>query len=157
MNTARTRVIGIGQPNAGDDCVGIAVARALRQQKLPAGVDVHEITDPARLVDLLEGVQCAIVIDALLSDDSPGKIHHLAPEDLAACTSTPLSSHGTSVADAIGLLRVVTPETAGCIIHIIGVSIAPPQPGSQSLTPPVVAALPHAISLIVKLLNRNKP
>ena len=153
MTAARTRVIGIGQPNAGDDYVGIAVARALRAQKLPAGVDIHEISDPARLIDLLDGIQCAILVDALVNDSDPGEILCLTPEDLATYPSMPLSSHGTSVADAIGLLRILSPAPSGCEIHIIGISIKPPGQFSLTQSAPIAAAIPRAVSLVVKLLE----
>ncbi len=153
MKGVLTRVIGIGQPAAGDDYAGIAVARALRAQQLPAGVDIHEITDPARLVELLDGIQRAILIDALVSDNSPGNIMCLTPEDLAAIPVTPLSSHGTSVTGALGLLRILAPETADCDIRIICITIDQPTRYTHAMSAPVAAAVPRAADLITHLLR----
>lgn len=156
MKTVRTRVIGIGQSAAGDDHAGIAIARALRQQQLPAGVEIHEITDPARLVELLEGIQRAILIDAVVSDNRPGNIQCLTPEDLAASPSTPLSSHGMSVADAIGLAHTLAPAAARCDVYIIGITIEPPTRYRHAMSAAVAAAVPRAAARITHLLRSKK-
>jgi len=156
MKVVRTRVIGIGQPAAGDDCAGIAVVRTLRMQPIPAGVDIHEITDPARLVELLDGIQRAILIDAVASDDRPGSIKCLTLEDLAVEPVTPLSSHGMSITDAIGLAHTLVPAAARCDVYIIGITIEPPTHYTHTLSAPVAAALPRAASLIYQLLRSKK-
>lgn len=156
MTAVRTRVIGIGQPAAGDDYVGIAVARSLREQPVPGGVEIHEITDPARLVELLDGIRRAILIDALVSDNSPGNIMQLTPEDLATHPLTPLSSHGTSVADAIGLAHTLAPDTRDCYIRIFGITIEPPDRYTRAMSAPVAATVPRAVNLILDLLERSK-
>ena len=152
MKAVRTRVIGIGQPAAGDDYVGIAVVRALRMQPTPADVDIHEITDPARLVDLLEGIERAILVDAVVSKDRPGSIKCLTLEDLAVEPVTPLSSHGMRITDAIGLAHTLVPAAARCDIHIIGITIEPPSRYTHTMSAPVAAALPRATNLILNLL-----
>jgi len=156
MTAVQVRVIGIGQPAAGDDYAGIAVARALREQPLPAAVAIHVITDPARLIELLQGIRCAILIDALVSDNGPGNIMRLTPEELAAYPNTPLSSHEMNVADAIKLAHTLEPATTNCDIHIIGISINPPARYVTTMSAPVAAVVPRAASLIIDLLADNK-
>ena len=153
MKAVRTRVIGIGQPAAGDDNAGIAVVRVLREQPVPAGVDIHEITDPARLVELLDGIQRAILVDAVVSDHRPGNILCLTPEELAVQPVMPLSSHDMRVADAIGLARTLVPETADCDIHLVGITIEPPTRYSHTLSDLVAAAVLRAAGLIINLLG----
>jgi hydrogenase maturation protease len=156
MTGVQTRVIGIGQPAAGDDYAGIAVARALREQPLPTGIEIHEITDPARLIELLDSIRRAILVDALVSDNEPGNIMRLTPEELATYPCTPLSSHGTSVADAIKLAHILEPATSNCDIHIIGITIEPPGEYSHAMSAAVAKALPRAVDLILELLEGNK-
>lgn len=156
MTGVQTRVIGIGQPAAGDDYAGIAVARALREQPLPAGVEIHEITDPARLIELLDGCLHAILVDALVCDNAPGNIMCLTPEELAAYPGTPLSSHDTSVTDAIKLAHTLAPATSNCDIHIIGITIEPPTPYANAMSTPVAAAVPRAVDLVLGLLEGTK-
>lgn len=156
MTGVQTRVIGIGQPVAGDDYVGIAVARALREQPVPTGVEINEITDPARLIELLNGIRHAILVDALVSDNDPGNIMCLTPEELAAYPFTPLSSHDTSVADAIKLAHTLEPATTNCDLHIIGITIEPPTRYSRAMSMPVAAAVQRTVDLILDLLEENK-
>ncbi len=156
MKSVPTRVIGIGQPAAGDDNAGIAVARALREQGLPYDVEIHAITDPARLIELLEGIRHAILIDALVSEDNPGNIVLLTTEELAACPTTPLSSHGMSVTDAIGLANTLAPDTVSSEIHIIGITIEPPRNYTCTMSAAVAAAVPRAADLIIQLLRSKK-
>ncbi len=156
MTHAHTHIIGIGQPAAGDDYAGIAVARALREQRLPAGVRVYEITDPARLIELLDGVRRAILIDAVVSDAPPGNILCLTPEDLAAYPATPLSTHQTSVVEAIGLAHALAPESLDCELRIIGITIEPPARYTTTMSTHLTAAVPRAVCQIIDLLDENK-
>ncbi len=152
MKAQLTRVIGIGQPAAGDDGVGIAVARALRQRTLPAGVEVHETTDSGRLIELLDGIRRAILIDALVIDDSPGTTRCLVPEELATYPPLPLSSHGIGVAEAVGIARTLAGDGADIDIRIVGVTIKRPTGCSAAMSAPVAAAVPRAAGLILDLL-----
>lgn len=147
------RVIGIGQPSAGDDGAGIAVARALREHPVPAGVEIHEITDTTRLVELLEGIRRAILIDAVVGGRAPGALLCLTPEELDGQHVTPLSSHGVSVGQLIQLARTLAPATVAGTICLIGLTIEPPTHYARHLSPAVSAALPRAVALVRGLLD----
>ena len=157
MTAPRVRVIGIGQPAAGDDGAGIAVVRLLREHaRLPAGVEIHETSDPGRLMALLDGIRRAVLVDALVSDQSPGQIKCLRPEALARYPQAPVSSHGVGVAEAIALARALASDTGGIDIRVVGVTIRPPSGYSRTLSAPVAAALPHAVQLVLDLLAGAK-
>lgn len=156
MKRALTRIIGIGQPAAGDDGVGIAVARALREIDLPVGAEIYETTDPGWLIELLDSARRAILIDAVVCGNEPGDIVCLAPEELASCPVTPLSSHGMSIADAIGLVHTLEPATLRTNIRIIGITIMQPSRYTCGMSPPVEAAVPHVVSLVLNLLEVKK-
>lgn len=156
MKSLPTRVIGIGQPAAGDDNAGIAVVRALREQPLPPGVEIHEVTDPALLIDLLDGIRYAILIDALVSEDNPGNIVFLTPDELATCRAMPLSSHGMSVTDAIELVNTLASNSIPGNIHIIGITIASPGHYRHAMSAAITAAVPRAAGLITQLLENKK-
>ena len=151
--SATVRVIGIGQPSAGDDGVGIAVAHALRTLRLPAGVEIHEIVDPASLVELLDGIRRAILIDAVVGDCAPGRLLCLTPEALAGERLTPLSSHATSVVQGIQLARTLAPGSVAATIRLVGVTIEPPVSYTPHLSPAIRAALPQAVALVRRLLD----
>ena len=61
------RVVGLGQPVAGDDGVGLAVARAVKARR-PAA-QVVELTDAAGLIELLEHAHPARVEPGVVNGD----------------------------------------------------------------------------------------
>ena len=60
----RVRVIGCGNPEAGDDAVGLLAVRAARAS-LPSSIDVVEAGLALRVLDLLDGVDAVVVVDAV--------------------------------------------------------------------------------------------
>lgn len=139
------RVIGVGHPAAGDDSVGLEVVRRLRGEPLSYCFELYEIRDPARLVDLLDGGGHVIIVDAVLSGDPPGTICLLSPRALADQPGIALSSHGTSVSQAIALGRALHPTIKEEHIDIVGVAIAAPGLYTQALTPALQEALPGVV------------
>lgn len=66
-------VIGLGCEACGDDGVGPAVARAVREMRLP-DVQVTAVEDPADLVPLWGGVEIAVVVDAIAAGAPVGTL-----------------------------------------------------------------------------------
>ncbi len=103
----RVVVIGIGNPDRGDDAAGIATTALLRTRGLPPWVTlVDGDGDPGRLLDAWDGADLAVVVDAVHSHTAPpGHVHRLsvragAPVPLAG---GPPTSHGLGPGDAITL------------------------------------------------------
>ncbi len=146
----RVRVIGLGQAAAGDDGVGLEVLRALRQQTLPRGLELHAISDPSALVPWLEDGAPLILVDAARKDP-PGQVLELSPEELAACAS-PLSSHGLAVADAIELARALA---GGHLppLRIVAITIARPERYGEGLSREVAQAVPAAAARVLALIG----
>jgi hydrogenase maturation protease len=69
----RALVVGLGSPDRGDDAVGPAVARSVAAGR-PAGTDVVEREDPTSLIELWDGRDLAVVVDAVCSDGIPGTL-----------------------------------------------------------------------------------
>jgi hydrogenase maturation protease len=102
------RVIGVGNVWRGDDAVGLLVARRLRERLGPS-VEVIEVEgDGLALLDLMEGVDHVILIDAVKGRGQPGTTVRL---DLSTesrwGTVAPCSTHAMGVADAIDLARTL--------------------------------------------------
>lgn len=71
--TARCVVVGLGNPDRGDDAVGSVVAGLVAGSHLPdVMVVAHE--DPTGLIDLWTGAEVAVVVDAVRSGASPGTL-----------------------------------------------------------------------------------
>lgn len=71
----RTLVLGIGNAWRKDDAVGLLAAHALRERALQ-GVSVVETTviDPV-LIELFQGIDRLVVVDAVMSGAAPGSVH----------------------------------------------------------------------------------
>ena len=110
MESKRSRmlVIGLGNPNLGDDGVGWKVAEELKKRLSPAlPVDVDCLSlGGVSLMEHLIGYDCAILIDAFALDEPLGSILVLKLSDLpnySAFHTT--STHDTSLQNAIELGR----------------------------------------------------
>ena len=123
----RRLVVGVGNPDRGDDGVGRLVARLLRD-RVPADVHVAEHGgDAAGLISLLQDADCVFLVDAAVSGTPPGTIHRV---DCAAAGTLPpasgMSSHGLGVAEAIALARALGCLPRGCVVYAVeGTCFAP--------------------------------
>ena len=96
------RIIGIGSP-FGDDACGLAAARQLADPP-PAGSEVIAADRPgAGLIELLDGVEATILIDAVRSGSPPGTLHDLDLRELLRSPVRVVSSHDLGVAEAVQL------------------------------------------------------
>ena len=147
------RIIGIGQPLAGDDGVGIAIARRAREMCERTDVEVVELSEPSALVPLLiDGANPVVLIDALVDAGEPGDVRHFAPEP-GWRSARLLSSHGVGVRDAIDLARTLEPEAAANNIDIVAVTILRPSRYGETLSPAVAAAIDKAAALALRLAS----
>jgi hydrogenase maturation protease len=143
-------LIGIGQSLRGDDAAGLEAVRVW-QKLYPASaslvsVEICELPGLA-LLDLLEGMEAAILVDALHDPATPGRVVRLGPYELASFTSDSQSAHGWGVAETLSLGRWLYPSLEQCRISLIGIS------GSQfgmgkELSPEVRAAIGEAAEYI---------
>lgn len=135
----RRIVIGIGNPDRGDDAAGRRVARLLRRM-LPDDVEVAEHDGEATtLLAWLDGAAAAFMIDACASGVPAGTVHRFdvsaAPLPQAAFG---LSTHGFGLAEAVELARALGQLPMHCIVYAIeGESFEVGAP----LSLPVVAAV----------------
>ena len=149
--TVRTRVIGLGEPAAGDDGVGRAVLARLREDGVPLGVELLEVRDPSEIVPLLAGGAPVIVVDAIVGA-TPGEVLDLLPDDLAEQGALPVSTHGLGVLQAIELARVLNDAPAS-VVRIVGIAIDRPTRQGAGLSPPVAAAVARATERVRALVG----
>jgi hydrogenase maturation protease len=143
------RIIGVGQPLAGDDGAGPAVIAWLSALALPDGIQAATIPEPSALLPLLDGpdVTPLVVVDAVLAEP-PGEVLELSPWEIAACELASVSSHGMTVAQALALADALRPAgVAPPDVQVVAISIARPQRGSRTLSAAVAAAVPRAADL----------
>lgn len=147
------RVIGVGQPIAGDDGVGIVVLDRLRETPLPPKTELYQIAEATTLIPLLETPEPVIVIDALVGGKKPGMIVELEPERFMPAGLAPLSTHGIGVIEAIELARTLSPTGVTPWIRIVGVTIEAPILSCPRLSPAIADAVPGAVAAVLALLG----
>jgi hydrogenase maturation protease len=97
----RTVVVGVGNAVRGDDAAGLLAARAA------GGIELEG--DPSALIDLFEGADEAVVIDAVRSGAAPGTVQRIdvSERPLPAALRSSASTHLVGLADAIELARAL--------------------------------------------------
>lgn len=153
--TLKIAVIGVGQSLRGDDAVGLEAIRQW-QEKFPetarrseVRVDANELPG-LTLLEMLNNVDAAIVVDAIQSSEVPGTIHCLNEDELMSFTFSSKSAHGWGVAETLKLGRQLLLKIP--TIHIIGVEAEQMQMGSE-LSCAVRQALPKVCDLIENTIN----
>jgi hydrogenase maturation protease len=122
--TVRVRLIGCGNPEAGDDALGLVTLERVRVS-LPDDVEAVTAGPATRVLDLLDDVETVVVVDAVRSTDGgrePGTLIHAEGLDaLATELRSSLSSHGVGLPEAVGLAAAL-----GTAPHVVfhGVEVA---------------------------------
>ena len=146
------RVIGCGNPDAGDDAAGIvAVERARDELGSIPGVEVRPEVSPLDVVHLVDGADAIVVVDAIRTPGSgrpPGTIVRAiaGPDGLPAEIRSSLSSHGLGVLEAFGLASAVGPVPRFVVVGAEAEETAPGRPMSAA----VRAALPDLTETVVR-------
>jgi hydrogenase maturation protease len=152
---AERLVLGIGNPDRGDDAVGRLIARTLRT-RVPADVQVSEQDGEATaLVAELQSARRAWLIDAARSGAPPGTIQRIdcSTADLATALGT-VSSHGFGVAEAIALARALEVLPIQCIVYAVE---AADFTDGAVLTPAVAKAMDNVVEQILADLRSPSP
>lgn len=125
-------VIGVGNPARGDDGAGVAAAERMDPQGLTA-------TAPFQLVELWEGSDDVVVIDAARSGGTPGTIHRFEVGSQALPTGVlGGSTHAIGVAEVVELARAMGRLPARLTVY--GIEVGELSQGS-ALSPEVEAAV----------------
>jgi hydrogenase maturation protease len=145
-------VLGIGQSLRRDDAAGLEAVLLWQKQYPESAVRVHvELSElpGLGLLDMLGGMDAAILVDAVHSPNAPGTLHRLGPDDLASFTSDSGSAHGWGVAETLSLGRSLYPALTACRVTLIGIAGGIFEMGA-GLSPQVQAALMEAATMIEK-------
>ena len=101
----RTRIIGVGNIDRGDDAAGLLVARRLRE----AGFDATEQSGEASaLMDAWRDADRVILVDAVVTGADPGQVFVWdASSQRLSREAFRCSTHSFGVADAVELGRIL--------------------------------------------------
>ncbi len=142
-------VIGVGNPFRHDDGAGPEVARRVRAAT-SSWVDVVEHDgEPAGLLDVWEGADLAVVVDAVRSHPkSPGHVHRVLVDATTGIGAAPgVSSHAGGPGDAVALARALDRLPARLVLYgIEGATFS----AGLGLTPSVEASVTAVAEQIVR-------
>ncbi len=150
MRQARLRVVGCGNPHAGDDSAGLEIVRRLREL---GGASCELLDRPQaglELLDCMQGAEIILFVDAVSSGAPPGTLHlvPLPSPDLQARGLGALSSHGWGLTEALSLMWALEWQTPR--LFLLGVEIEtldPKKPRSEA----VEAAMQTAVDGFARL------
>jgi hydrogenase maturation protease len=136
-------IIGVGNPDRGDDAVGLIVAERLAG-RAPEGVRVVETDgEVARLLALLAEADDVVIVDAAFSSGSAGIVHRFD----AAASAIPaamfsMSTHAMGLGESLELARALGQMPARCVVYAV-------EGGMFEIGAPLSAAVAAAVDGIV--------
>jgi len=139
-------IVGIGNPDRGDDGIGPLVVRQLAGRVPPSIRLIARTGDALALIEDWAGRDAAVLVDAAAPGTTPGRVHRidLLEEELPTDLSR-ASTHAFGVADTVGLARTLDLLPASVIVYAVeGVNFEP----GAALSPEVAAAAEEVVSRI---------
>ncbi|HEX9204676.1 MAG TPA: hydrogenase maturation protease [Candidatus Deferrimicrobiaceae bacterium] len=101
------RAIGVGNILLCDEGIGVHVVRELSRRGVPAGVEYLDGgVAGATLLNLIEGEERVVVVDAVDAPFPPGTVIRLDPGEIAGSASPAWSLHDVNLAGVLGMMRL---------------------------------------------------
>jgi hydrogenase maturation protease len=141
-------VIGVGNPYAGDDGAGRAVARR-RIDRKDCAFEVRECTGEATsLMSAWTGFDDVVLVDACRGAGPPGSVHRIGPAEVERVAWLQhASTHSLGVAAAIGLGRALGMLPSRLVIYAIE---AGPSREGEGLSPEVDHGVHEVMALVMQ-------
>jgi len=150
-------IVTCGNPDAGDDGFGHAVAEVLRADPL-AGVTVTELgTRPGDLLDYAQGYAALVIVDAVCCPgEEPGGLIELDwfdPARPVLKSEKAVSTHGISLGRQIELGQSL--KMLPSVVRLVGVNIVQSEIGCP-MTEAVRRCIPEAVRAIRQVVGRRE-
>ena len=143
-------IAGVGNIFHGDDAFGVEVARRLSAERLPDGVRVVDfgIRSYDLALALTDGIDAAILIDAMKQGHPPGTVYLMELDDSSCTDTVVVNGHSLDPAAVIAMVRRLGGEPVP--MYLIGCepAVLEPEDGRMELSEPVRQAVPRAIELV---------
>jgi len=147
-------VIGIGNPDRGDDTVGVQVARQVARQVAAERLDVLtlEFDDPSEALDAWEPEDTVVVADAIRSGGEPGDIHvvDVLEQKLPAGNWSAGGTHALGLAAVVELARSL--DLLPKRLVVVGIEAGQFDHGAP-MSEAVQAALPTATDAVFTAID----
>ncbi len=143
-------VIGIGNPDRGDDAVGVQVARRVAAERLD--VLTLEFDDPSEALDAWEPEDTVVVADAIRSGGEPGDIHvvDVLEQKLPAGNWSAGGTHALGLAAVVELARSL--DLLPKRLVVVGIEAGQFDHGAP-MSEAVQAALPTATDAVFTAID----
>lgn len=149
---ASTRVICLGNLWRGDDAVGLLAARELRKRLATTTRVLEAEGDGLAFLDLLDGTDRVILVDAVMRGGQPGQIIRLdLSQESRWGAAVPCSTHAFGLGEAIDLARTL--GRLPPLVIFYGIVIESVEPGAP-LSNPVQAGIEHIVSQVKEEVER---
>lgn len=146
-------IVCIGNALAADDGVGSAVYETLSEQVLPPEVRLVFLgLGGLDLLDVLEGEDLLVVVDAIQLGQPAGSVRLLGWSEIPEMGLRPVSGHGIGIREAVEVGRRLFPERMPGKIVLVGVEGSCFDQLGVPLSPQVAAAVPEAVGAVRQLL-----
>ena len=140
-------VLGIGNPDRGDDAAGRVVAQLVREQAPPGVLVVEHDGEATSLLARLEGMSAAVIVDACYSGQPAGTVQRFdVNQGALPSVRFGLSTHSFGLDTAIELARSLEQLPRHCVVYAIeGQSFD----AGAGLSPAVAAAVRSVVERVV--------
>ncbi len=149
-------VLGVGQSLRRDDAAGLLAVRRWECEQPATAACVRVETSEAPgvgLLGLLDGMDAALIVDAVNGPEPAGRVMRIGPDELEAFSLEASSSHGWGVAETLRLSRTISAGPVKCQVTLIGITGADFTMG-EGLSPEVEQALPKVVEIIEKEIEK---
>ncbi len=147
----KIQVLGCGNLLIGDDGFGVHVLKELEKRGLPNNVELIDAgTGGLDILNLIEGADKVILIDAVKSGGEIGSVYRFTEKDLPPANMSLLSLHDLGLADVLKMGRIIQPKRMPKEIIIIGCEIRRSDEIRLKLSPEVAKAVPVVVDMILK-------
>lgn len=145
-------ILGIGNILLKDEGVGVRVVERLkRDYKFPSNVElVDGGTGGLGLIDLLDGREHLIIVDAIQGNDEPGSVYRFKFEDMPSSISKKFSPHQIGILETLILIKMLgkIPDTT-----IIAIQPKDCSNWGIELTPEIEGKIPNIVNLVINELR----
>ncbi len=150
-SSGRFLIVGCGNPDAGDDSVGLEIVRRLGEHG-DCGCDLRAETAPGiELLELFPLADVILFVDAVVSGGAPGTLHltSLPSKELEPQALGSLSSHGWGVGEVVKLADALGRPMPR--IYLLGIEAGTVAEGAARSD-----AVEEAIALVVERVSALK-
>jgi hydrogenase maturation protease len=124
--TKKTVIIGCGSSLRGDDAIGPAVLKILKEKTLPENIRLIDAGLPGiGLLDLLAGYDSAVLVDAVLNGGPAGEVLEFDLSALEDHKLRPVSLHDLDLAEVLALGYLLRREEMPQQLSFIGITVNP--------------------------------